>query len=181
MPHDVKDKPASLQRIRARHASRALSRTADAKLSPAAEAQLSLEPPRMEEVEADTTRGEVIDRLMHAWQARLTYSISPAALMLAFMDWGMHLANAPGKQATLVEKALRKWVRLALHSSRSIANRDCPPCIEPLPQDRRFSDPAWQQIPYKYIYQAFLLQQQWWHNATTNIRGVSPRHEDIVA
>src|SRR5690348_11136185 len=151
MPYDVKDKPANFPRIRSPHASPALPRVADAKLSPAvAKADLTLEPPRAEEVEADTARAEVIDRLMHAWQARLTYSISPAALMLAFMDWGMHLANAPGKQATLVEKALRKWVRLALHSSRSIANRDCPPCIEPLPQDRRFSDPAWQQIPYKY-------------------------------
>jgi polyhydroxyalkanoate synthase len=101
--------------------------------------------------------------------------------MLAFMDWGMHLANAPGKQGMLVEKALRKSVRLALHSSRGLVDRHCPPCIEPLPQDRRFRDATWQDAPYKYLYQAFLLQQQWWHNATTGIRGVAPRHENIVA
>src|SRR5579864_3065043 len=59
--------------------------------------------------EVDAARAEVVDRLMHAWQARFTASISPAALTLAFLDWGMHLANAPGKQAALVEKALRKW------------------------------------------------------------------------
>ena len=173
MPDDVKDKSANLPRVRPPSAARPHPR--------AAEARLPLEPPRAEEVEADTARAEVLDRLMHAWQARLTYSISPAALMLAFSDWGMHLANAPGKQAALVEKALRKWVRLALHVSRSVADRDCPACIEPLPQDRRFSDPAWQESPYKYIYQAFLLQQQWWHNATTGIRGVSLAHENIVA
>lgn len=118
---------------------------------------------------------------MHAWQGRFTYSISPAALALAFMDWGMHLGNAPGKQLALVEKAVRKAVRLGLHISRGLRDRDCPVCIEPLPQDRRFSAAAWRQHPYDYIYQAFLLQQQWWHNATTGIHGVSPAHERIAA
>ena len=51
-----------------------------------------------------------------------------------------------------------------------------PPVIEPLPQDRRFKGEAWQQWPYNLVYQGFLLQQQWWHNATTGVRDKS----DIV-
>jgi polyhydroxyalkanoate synthase subunit PhaC len=132
------------------------------------------------EVDADVARAEVIDRLMHSWQGRLTLSISPAGLMSAFFDWGVHLANAPGKQAVLVEKAARKWLRLAMYLTRAAMNPETPPCIEPLPQDKRFSDPLWCQPPFSAIYQAFLLQQQWWHNATTAIRGVAPRHERIV-
>jgi polyhydroxyalkanoate synthase subunit PhaC len=54
------------------------------------------------------------------------------------------------------------------------------PCIDPLPQDHRFVDESWRQWPYNFIYQAFLLQQQWWHNATTGVRGVSKGHGEIV-
>jgi polyhydroxyalkanoate synthase subunit PhaC len=51
--------------------------------------------------EVETARAETLDRMMHAWQARFTRSISPAALSLAYLDWAMHLANSPGKQAIL--------------------------------------------------------------------------------
>ena len=55
-----------------------------------------------------------------------------------------------------------------------------PDCIEPLPQDRRFSDDAWRRQPYKLMSQAFLLQQQWWHNAVTGVGGMSRQNENIV-
>ncbi|HVJ33656.1 MAG TPA: alpha/beta fold hydrolase [Terriglobia bacterium] len=131
--------------------------------------------------EPDIVRAEIADRLIHAWQGRFTFSISPAALTLAFFDWGIHLANSPGKQAALMEKATRKWVRLMTFLARSAAYQETPNCIEPLPQDHRFRDEVWQMPPFRGIYQAFLLQQQWWHNATTDNRGVAPRHERIVS
>jgi len=136
--------------------------------------------PPADEAESDRARSEVVDRLLHAWQARLTFSLSPAALMLPFADWAIHLANAPGKQAALVEKAIRKLVRFALYLPHSGA-ADTPRCIEPLPQDRRFSGDGWAEAPFLQIHQAFLLTQQWWHNATTGIRGVSTPDEHVVA
>jgi polyhydroxyalkanoate synthase len=54
------------------------------------------------------------------------------------------------------------------------------PCIEPLPHDKRFRDKAWQQWPFNFLYQAFLLQQQWWHDATCDIRGMHPHHASLV-
>ena len=128
----------------------------------------------------DIARTETLDRLMHATQARLTLSISPAALRLAFSDWLMHLANAPGKQQGLAEKAARKWARMLIYLARRAREPDCAGCIEPLASDRRFSDPAWRQQPFDTMYQSFLLCQQWWHNATTGVRGVDPAHERVV-
>ncbi|MDJ0950314.1 MAG: alpha/beta fold hydrolase [Alphaproteobacteria bacterium] len=124
--------------------------------------------------------GHSLDRLANALSGRLTLGLSPVALSQAFGDWSAHLATSPGKQAELVQKAMRKAIRLGLYLQSCAANPETPACIDPLPQDRRFRDEAWQQWPYKFIYQAFLLQQQWWHNATTDVRGVSQHHEAVV-
>jgi polyhydroxyalkanoate synthase len=133
------------------------------------------------EAEPDAAQAETLDRLMHAWQGRLTASLSPATLLLAYGDWLMHLMNAPGKQAMLLQKAIRKWTRLMLYAGHAAVDPGRPPCIEPLPQDHRFRGAAWQRPPYNLIWQGFLLTQQWWYNATTGIRGVSRANEDIVA
>jgi len=142
-----------------------------------------LAPPvrRSDRYNVDTAHAETIDRLMHAWQARFTTSVSPVTLALAYSDWAMHLMNSPGKQAVLVEKAARKWVRLLLHAGRTLTEPEEPPCIIPLQNDHRFEGEAWQRLPFKFIYQTFLLNQQWWHNATTGLRGVSRQNENIVA
>ena len=51
--------------------------------------------------------------------------------------------------------------------------RDRIAAIAPLPQDRRFDDPAWRRPPFDLIAQSFLLQQQWWHAATTGVQSGS--------
>ncbi len=123
---------------------------------------------------ASTALAEIVDRSVHAATARFTVGLSPMALMGAYMDWAAHVAFAPGKQAQLAEKAFKKWVRLANYAGRSLIRSDGnEPCIEPLPQDRRFDGEAWRSPPFDVIYQAFLLGQQWWHNATTGVRGVN--------
>lgn len=131
---------------------------------------------------ASTALGEVIDRSINAATARFTAGLSPAALAEACLDWATHLVVAPGKRVQLLEKAVKKAVKLARYThALALRGGAAPCCIEPLPQDRRFTGEAWQRWPYNLIYQSFLLQQQWWHNATTGIRGVSKQHENVVA
>lgn len=133
----------------------------------------------MSDIEVTGSHAQNQDRMLHAALGRMTHGISPAAVAGAFMDWGAHLVFSPGKQQALAEKALRKWHRLMLYALQS-ARSQCEPCIEPLPQDRRFSHPGWQKWPFNLIYQTFLLHQQWWYNATTGVRGVGRHHEQMV-
>ncbi len=131
---------------------------------------------------AATAFAEVLDRSLHAAMARFTVGVSPMTLIGAYADWAAHLSYSPGKQLQLAEKALRKWSRLMAYANRAgFAPDDCEPCIEPLPQDRRFVGEAWRNPPYNLIYQSFLLTQQWWHNATTSVHGVNAQNEKIVA
>ena len=129
---------------------------------------------------ADIEGPTQVDRLLHAALGRLTGGISPAALALAWTDWALHLAQSPGKWGRLAEKAARKTRRFGDYAARSVAGAPAP-CIEPLPQDHRFDAASWQRWPLNIIQQGFLLNQQWWHNATTGIGGVSPHHEQVVS
>lgn len=129
----------------------------------------------------DTELPEFLDRALKARMARVTKGLSPAALAGAYLDWIVHLATSPGKQIELSENAYRKWLRLSRHAATCAVNsNDTAPCIEPLPQDRRFRSDAWQKWPYNLIYQSFLLNQQWWYNATTGVRGVTRQHENVM-
>ena len=122
----------------------------------------------------------IIDRMIQSMLARMTLGIYPGSIMEAYADWLRHLVVAPGKQSELVQKAARKFTRFWLYANKCAQGRETPPCIDPLPQDKRFRADAWQTWPFNFTYQSFLLTQQWWYNASTGIQGVSKRHEDIV-
>jgi len=122
-----------------------------------------------------------VDRTFKANLARLTQGVTPAGIARAYFDWATHLMLAPGKQLQLVEKAGRKAIRLSMYAANAAADPKTPPCIAPLPQDRRFNDESWRGWPYNLMYQSFLLNQQWWHNATTDIDGLSSRSQAVVS
>ncbi len=130
----------------------------------------------------DVTEGSRrnLDRLAHAWLGHATGGISPASIMGAYADWAWHLATSPGKQGQLVEKAWRKAMRLAAFLPRAPRSDACEPCIEPLPHDHRFKADEWRQWPFNVFQQSFLLTQQWLHNATSNMEGVSEHHGQVV-
>jgi polyhydroxyalkanoate synthase len=130
---------------------------------------------------ASSALADALDRSVHSMAARFTLGLSPAALAGAYADWIVHLAFSPGKQFWLAEKAAHKALRFTCYANRcAISQGTTDPCITPLPQDRRFAGDAWQQWPFNLMYQGFLLQQQWWHNATTDVRGVTRQHQNLV-
>lgn len=140
-----------------------------AKRSPLPDAEDSVGPPSS------------IDRLLHATMGRFTLGVAPAALWLAYANWAIHLWSSPGKCQQLAERGGRNAIRFLTFLVHLASDPACPNCIEPLPQDDRFGSEEWQQLLFKATYQAFLLNQEWWHSATTGIGGVSHHHEQVVA
>src|SRR5512134_2475952 len=107
---------------------------------------------RDEDFDAPALMALEADRMAHAYAARATAGLSPAALALAFGDWAMHLAAAPGKLVELQRKAARKLLRYGAWWSQAVQGKPCSNCIEPLEQDSRFRAEPWQQWPFNAIY-----------------------------
>jgi polyhydroxyalkanoate synthase len=124
--------------------------------------------------------GNTLDRWAHAQLSSLTRGVSTAALRMAFDDWLTHLSHNPAEQLELTQKALQSIQQLASYTPRA-TQTSCKPCIQPMVQDRRFTHASWQTWPFNVISQSFLLTQQWWQDATTGVRGVSPHHESVVS
>jgi len=122
------------------------------------------------------------DWILNAWLGRLTGRVSPAAVSNAYVDWLSHVPLAQSKQLALLQQAyasLQRWQHLAITQS-SAPGAEGPDCIAPLAQDKRFADPAWRHWPFHLLSRGFLLNQQWWHRASTGVRGVSQHHEDVA-
>lgn len=137
--------------------------------------------PRRADEDASRYISEALDRFWRYLTSQRTFGLSPMAIAEAYFDWMIHLAASPGKQLQLAEKAVRKFALLAQYAAHCSWQSDgVGPCIEPLAQDKRFRGEAWQRWPFNVIYQSFLLQQQWWHRATTGIRGLGDKHEAQV-
>src|SRR6516165_410266 len=139
---------------------------------------MNIEKPLGDPLDEITSR---MDHQFHGWLAGTTAGLSPMALGAAYADWAGHLAVSPGKQIQLLGKAARKWLRFSNVASASFSNQHSAACIDPLPQDKRFSRQEWENLPFFLIVQAFLFCQQWWHNAMTGVPGVDKQHEKVVA
>ena len=124
-----------------------------------------------------------MDLPLKLWLTRLAHGVSPASLALAYADWLVHFMASPSKQADMAASALRKGL-LALQYAAPYAHQgegECAYCVEPRPQDKRFSPHEWHSPPFSAIAQTFLLQDQWWTEAMIGVRGVSRHHEDVAA
>lgn len=130
---------------------------------------------------ADPSHGpSAIDLPLKVGIARFANGLSPASLAQAQTDWWLHLLVSPARQSQLAASALHKWQAWLHHLARA-AQGPCEGCVTPAPQDKRFARPEWQRFPYNALAQAFLLQQQWWDEATHGVRGVSRHHEEVTA
>jgi polyhydroxyalkanoate synthase len=124
---------------------------------------------------------EKIDHTLLAAIARLSGGISPSAYMLAFVDWYSHLILHPAKQLELFNLFQEGYWHLVKQYFGHLSNDSTGEySIIPAPQDKRFTAKDWQPFPYSFLYESFLLTQNWWHMAATHVQGVSKHHEEVV-
>ncbi len=114
-----------------------------------------------------------LDQWREANLAAVTGGVSPESLLLAWADWALHLAGAPGKR---LELALRL---LQTEPPPLSGGADGPGNIGA--GDHRFASPAWNQWPYRQWAQAFLSCESWWRHATVGVPGMQPHHEQVVS
>lgn len=131
--------------------------------------------------ETQAKYSEALDRTLQFGVGKLTGGISPSAVALAFFDWYFHLMIHPAKQLELYELyekgLLHLFNQFVGHISGDATGEFC---IISTPGDKRFVGKSWQKFPFTFYYESFLLIQNWWHTATTNVRGVSHHHTDVV-
>jgi hypothetical protein len=128
-----------------------------------------------------TPHPDPLDQPLKTALVRLASGISPASVAMAQVDWLTHLAVLPSKQSALAMSAWRKSFSWLQYAASCGWKPDASHCIAPPPDDKRFSHAAWQLPPYNALAQGFLLAQQWWGEATTDVRGVSRHHEELAA
>jgi polyhydroxyalkanoate synthase len=127
--------------------------------------------------------GDIIDRAFRYQIARATGGLSPFALAEAYFDWLLHLIGSPGRQSDLLQKAMSDSIKASQYLAQCAVHggsTDQTPCVAPLPNDKRFASDDWHTFPFSAIHQSFLLTEQWWHFATTGIRGVSEHHARVM-
>jgi polyhydroxyalkanoate synthase len=110
----------------------------------------------------------------------VTAGLSPAALTQAFFDWYVHLVVSPGKRLELAWQALDGAADVYTYGLQSAFGLHGDPCARALPHDERFRAPNWQSFPFNVYVHGFLSIERWWEAATTSLRGVSQRHDEMA-
>ncbi len=121
--------------------------------------------------------GSALDSTIHAMSA--TMGLSPIALSLAWMDWGMHLASSPGRQMELTVAGLRQMQSLLAADMKELEKKELSEKdldakeVAAKEADANGLD-AWKKWPT--LWQNGLQAAQDWCNQAAQVKGVSPHH-----
>ncbi len=115
-----------------------------------------------------------MDGPLHSLESRATGGFSPVTQWMAFLDWGLHVANAPFRQFDLAQSAL-------VQSRRVLDAMKGEKVVAPPPTDYRFRDPAWQRPPFNAISQTFLLTEEWFAKVALGPAGIDRANQRLVS
>ena len=117
--------------------------------------------------------------LRHAL-ARMSKGTSPVSTASMISDWALHLAAAPDKQLELVRKAHDNWISWTTFLAQGCPSDVSRQPIQPQKTDRRFRHTGWSQAPFNAWAQAFLLAEDFFDAATSDVPGLSASHDKAM-
>lgn len=128
----------------------------------------------------DDTSGES-NRALRRTLTKVTHGGPPISTLMMLNDWALHLAAAPDKQLSLLQKAQHNWLRWAQYVAAGCPDDPESRPIEPKKGDRRFIDEAWANGPYAALAQGFLLAEDFVDHATSDVPGLTPAHDKSMS
>jgi polyhydroxyalkanoate synthase subunit PhaC len=129
---------------------------------------------------ASDSPSQILTRAVHAAIAQATSGLSPTALVEAYFDWCSHLLLAPGKLIDLSRQATDAAMDNFAFAAQAVTGSLTDPCERALPQDDRFRAEEWSTFPFNVYAHSFLSVERWWDAATTHVRGISQRHDEMA-
>ena len=124
--------------------------------------------------------GQSFDRVLHAMISQYTGYLSPVSFIQSLNDWTAHLLSLPAKRFDLLRNFCESSMQMNIATLQNIFHKDFVPCVKCQPNDIRFKNELWEQYPFHYFSQSFLVWEKFFNEATTNIRGVSKHHLKVV-
>jgi polyhydroxyalkanoate synthase len=106
-----------------------------------------------------------LDKSYQAYIAKFTGGISPAGMITTNISWLTQLAQSPG---SILELSLYPLLHLNEFFT-NLGNYHLPADGK----DVRFHTEAWSHYPWRYWAQQFLLFEEWWLSAATDVPGLS--------
>ena len=100
----------------------------------------------------------------------------PGSIGRAFLEMTARMMTNPAK---LVEAQVNLWhdyMQLWQSAAQRLAGGTGEPVITPAPEDRRFSDSAWQENQlFDFIKQSYLLSARWLQSTVKNVEGLDQK------
>jgi polyhydroxyalkanoate synthase len=146
-----------------------------------------LETPRKQSAEESSFSGDNslyerkyawIDQYLASMIGKFSHSLSPAALLMAYSDWILHLASMPGKQLELLEQNVKSGQKVfqdlldQLNHQKPLNNTN---------PDKRFLYEGWNHFPFSFYKSVHLATEAWWEEVFSTVPGVSQHHKNVLS
>ena len=130
--------------------------------------------------ETDNSQTFGLDKPLHAWLSHFSGWLSPSTFLSSYYDWLTHLTLSPDKHLELLNNNSTNNLHLLLYLLKICHNQESEPCMALRESDHRFQNDLWNKFPFALYSQLFLMNEQAWDMSTTNIRGVSRHHQNLI-